>query len=83
MFILTDQDNFYVIEKGKFNDIKEYKLKSSLLEQNKEKREDKKIARFQSKALESQIWCDKLGTHVIIKYKNVTFYYNPFMAKKN
>jgi len=82
MFILTDQDNFYVIEKGKFNDIKEYKLKSILLEQNKEKREEKKIARFQSKALESQIWCDKLGTHVIIKYKNVTFYYNPFMAKK-
>ena len=37
---------------------------------------------FQTNNQESQIWCDKLGTHVIIKYRNAVFYYNPYMKKK-
>ena len=42
MFILTDEDNFYVIEKGKFNEMKEYKLQSNLLEINKKKKRRRK-----------------------------------------
>jgi hypothetical protein len=82
MFILTDQDNFYVIEKGKFDNIKEYKLKSDLLEANKKKKKEENKDNSKSNDLDSQIWCDKLGTHVIIKYIRTPFYYNPFMAKK-
>ena len=37
---------------------------------------------FQTETLESQLWTDKSGNHVIIKIKNVCFYYNPFLAKK-
>lgn len=40
MFILTDEDFFYVIEKGKFNEMIEYKLQSSELEKNKKKKEE-------------------------------------------
>ena len=32
--------------------------------------------------MESQIWTDRKGNHAIIKYKNISFYYNQFMAKK-
>lgn len=76
MFILTDSDeyNFYVIkkEKNKENIIESYFLKSEIPDG----------AVFQTNNQESQIWCDKLGTHVIIKYKNAVFYYNPYMKKK-
>ena len=84
MFILTDEDNFYAIEKGKFNEMKEYKLQSNVLEMNKKKKEEEKKSKSKSESndLDSQIWCDKLGTHVIIKYINTNFYYNPFMALK-
>ena len=76
MFILTDSDeyNFYVIKKGKNkeNVIESYFLKSEIPDG----------AVFQTNNQESQIWCNKLGTHVIIKYKNAVFYYNPYMKKK-
>ena len=76
MFILTDSDeyNFYVIKKGKNkeNNIESYFLKSEIPDG----------AVFQTNSQESQIWCDKMGTHVIIKYKNAVFYYNPYMKKK-
>jgi hypothetical protein len=42
MFILTDEDFFYIIEKGKFNEMIEYKLQSSELEKNKKKKEEEK-----------------------------------------
>ena len=79
MFILTDSEeyNFYVIKyikKGRNKEkyIENYFLKSEIPEG----------ALFQTNNQESQIWCDKLGTHVIIKYKNAVFYYNPYMKKK-
>lgn len=83
MFILTDEDFFYVIEKGKFNEI-EYKLQSSELEKNKKKKEEEKNTKSKSQSydLDSQIWCDKLGTHVIIKYIKTNFYYNLLWHKK-
>ena len=76
-FVLTDNGYFYVIKKGKFNDIEGFELKSTLFGGN----ENTNIL-FQTQELESQIWCNKLGTHVIIKYKNISYYYNPLMAKK-
>ena len=79
MFVLTDNGYFYVINKGKLNDIEGFELKSDFLDPEKVKNSGVK---FQSDKKESQIWCNKLGTHVIIKYKNVSFYYNPLMAKK-
>ena len=79
MFILTEEGNFYVINKGKFNDIQQHKLKSELLDS---KIVEKKGTKFQTCDKESQIWCDKFGTHVIIKYNNVSFYYNPLLTKK-
>ena len=76
MFILTDSDeyNFYAIKKGKNkeNIIESYFLKSEIPDG----------AVFQTNNQESQIWCNKLGTHVIIKYKNAVFYYNTYMKKK-
>ena len=79
MFILTADGYFYVVNKGKLNDIEGFQLKSDQLDP--EKVEKYKI-KFQTEKKESQIWCDKIGTHVIIKYKNVSFYYNPLMPKK-
>lgn len=76
MFVLTDNGYFYVINK---NNIEAFELKSDLLDEEKVK---KTGIIFQSKEPESQIWCNKLGTHVIIKFKNVSFYYNPSMAKR-
>ena len=78
-FVLTEDGYFYVINKGKSNDIQGFELKSDLLDPVKVKNMG---AKFQTDKKESQIWCDKFGTHVIIKYKNVSFYYNPLMAKK-
>ena len=82
IFILTDNNDdciFYVIENNKFNAPQEYILNSEVLKTGK--LNGKKI-NFQTETLESQIWTDKSGNHVIIKIKNVCFYYNPFMAKK-
>ena len=78
-FVLTEDGYFYVITKGKSKDIQGFELKSDLLDPVKV---EKMGAKFQTDKKESQIWCDKFGTHVIIKYKNVSFYYNPLMAKK-
>ena len=73
-FILTDEDSFYVIDNSKEKNIKKYLLCSTLEQKNKIK--------FQTKEIESQIWCHKLGSHAIIKYKNEIFYYNPNLLKE-
>ena len=73
-FILTDEDSFYVIDNSKEKNIKKYLLRSTLEQKNKIK--------FQTKEIESQIWCHKLGSHAIIKYKNEIFYYNPNLLKE-
>ena len=78
-FILTDKNYFYVIENNNFKKPKGYILKSEIF--TKKTLNGKKIE-FQTDSLESQIWPNKTGNHVIIKYKNVTFYYNPYSAKK-
>ena len=78
-FVLTGDGYFYVINKGKLNDIQGFELKSDLLDPEKVQ---KSGIQFQTDKKESQIWCNKYGTHVIIKYKNVSFYYNPLMTKK-
>ena len=79
MFVLTADGYFYVINKGKLNDIQGFELKSDKLDPEKVK---KYGIKFQTEKKESQLWCDKFGTHVIIKHKNVSFYYNPLMASK-
>ena len=56
-FILTDSAFFYSIEKGKQNYIRQYYLEIYLFWDYK----------VQTNYKESQIWCDKFGTHVIIK----------------
>ena len=71
-FIVTDSNLFYVIEKGIPKNAKKYKISLSF------KKSSKKL---QSEDKESQIWCDKLGNHVIIKYKNNLYYYNPHIPK--
>ena len=78
-FILTDKSVFYVIENNNFTKAKEYPLQSEILRTGKI---NGKPINFQTTTLESQIWSDKKGNHVIIKYKNVCFYYNPYMAKQ-
>ena len=78
-FILTDKNLLYVIENNNFKKPKEYLLKSEML--NK-KSPDGKSIKYQTDSLESQIWTDKKGNHAIIKYKNVSFYYNPSLPKK-
>ena len=72
-FILTDADLFYVVENGKENNINKYKLHAS---------DQKDRNKYQTKEIESQIWCHKLGGHAIIKYKNDTFYYNSSLGKE-
>ena len=76
-FILTEEGNFYVINKGKVKDIQGFELKSQLLDP-----ENLKNLKIRSQKRESQIWCNKFGTHVIIKYKSIPFYYNPIMRNK-
>ena len=78
-FILTDKCSLYIIENNNFKRPKEYSLKSEILSK---KTLDNKPIKFQTDSLESQIWTDQKGNHAIIKYKNVCFYYNPFMPKK-
>ena len=73
-FILTDEDSFYVIDNNKDKGTTKYLLHSTLEQKNK--------AKFQTNEIESQIWCHKLGIHVIIKYKNEIFYYNPNLLKE-
>ena len=68
-FILTEEGNFYVINKGKVKDIQGFELKSQLLDP-----ENLKNLKIRSQKRESQIWCNKFGTHVIIKYKSIPFY---------
>ena len=69
IFILTDSAFFYSIEKGKQNYIKQYYLEIYSFGDYK----------VQTEYKESQIWCDKFGTHVIIKYSNIIYYFNPFI----
>lgn len=78
-FILTDKSIFYVIENTNLKKIKEYPLQSEILRTGKI---GGNAINFQTKSVESQIWSDKKGNHVIIKHKNICFYYNPFMNKK-
>ena len=75
MFILTDYGDFYVIEKGIEKYIKKYKI-SSVPSTNK------KYRKYQTENKHSQIWCDKLGNHVIFKYKDNLYYYNPNIPKE-
>ena len=79
LFILTDKNVFYVIDKENYNKPKEYILQSEILRTGKL---NQKNIKFQTENLESQIWTDRKGNHAIIKYKNISFYYNQFMAKK-
>jgi len=93
-FILTDKSSFYVIENNNFKKPKEYALKSEILarktlnskslkfQTDPKETTDPKDLKNHKNLPESQIWSDKKGNHVIIKYKNVTFYYNPYMMKK-
>ena len=77
-FILTDKGSLYVFEEKKKKP-EEYPLKSDIL---RIKKFSQKPINFQTDDIDSQIWSDKKGNHVIIKYKNVLFYYNPFMEPK-
>ena len=79
-FILTDADNFYVIDNGKENGINKYVLRTN--DQNTKDNKEKEKKKYQAKEIESQIWCHKLGGHAIIKYKNDTFYYNSCLGKE-
>ena len=74
-FILTDEASLYVIDNSKEKNINKYPLISTL---NSKKNKVKN----QTEEIESQIWCHKLGSHAIIKYKNECFYYNPLLAKE-
>ena len=72
MFIITDNNLFYAIEKGLSNKAKKYKIPPIGQKNRKYQTEDK----------ESQLWCDKLGNHIIIKYNNNLYYYNPNLIKE-
>ena len=73
MFILTDLDYFYKITNDKTEEVP---IKSDYLSDKFLKDFDIK---FQSEEIESQIWTSNNGTHVIFKYKNITFYYNALL----
>ena len=72
IYIITDFNLFYVIEKGMPNKTKKYKI-SPL---------NKKNLNYQTEEKESQIWCDKLGNHIIFKYQNNLYYFNPQKSKE-
>ena len=72
MFIITDCNYFYVIDKGIEKFTKRYKISSFI----------KKYRKFQTQNNQTHIWCDKLGNHVIIKYYNNLYYYNPHIPKE-
>ena len=78
IFLLTDTDKFYIIENNNLSKPQVFQLKSDYLNSDK-----LKPIKFQTDSLESQIWTDKKGNHVIIKYKRICFYYNPNLKKKN
>ena len=71
IFVITDLKYFYVIEKGMEKSIKQYKIPSS-----------SKNVKCESDEIEAQIWCSKLGNHVIFKYTNNIYYYNPNIPKE-
>jgi len=71
IFIITDNDLFYVIEEGKEKYSNNYKL----YPRNKEIKNENLLK-------DSHIWHDKLGTHIIIKYKRSVYYYNPYILKE-
>ena len=71
-FIITDNNLFYVIEKGLPKKEKKYYIPSY----------SKKNRKYQTEELESQIWCDIIGNHIIIKYNNNLYYYNPYLPKE-
>ena len=77
IFLLTDTDKFYIIENNNLSKPQVFQLKSDYLNSDK-----LKPIKFQTDSLESQIWTDKKGNHVIIKYKRICFYYNPNMQNK-
>ena len=77
IFLLTDTDKFYIIENNNLSKPQVFQLKSDYLNSDK-----LKPIKFQTDSLESQIWTDKKGNHVIIKYKRICFYYNPNLNKK-
>ena len=77
IFLLTDTDKFYIIENNNLSKPPVFQLKSDYLNSDK-----LKPIKFQTDSLESQIWTDKKGNHVIIKYKRICFYYNPNLKKK-
>ena len=79
IFILTDTDKFYIIENNNISKPQVFQLKSEILNSGKL---NSKGIKFQTDSLESQIWSDKKGNHVIIKYKRICFYYNPNMQNK-
>ena len=79
IFILTDTDKFYIIENNNISKPQVFQLKSEILNSGKL---NSKAIKFQTDSLESQIWTDKKGNHVIIKYKRICFYYNPNMQNK-
>ena len=64
IFLLTDSNFFYSIRKHNYID--QYYLEAYSLE----------YYILQSENKESQIWCDKFGNHVIIKYLNLLYYFN-------
>jgi hypothetical protein len=71
-FIITDNNLFYAIEKGMPKKEKKYYIPSYA----------KKNRKYQTEELESQIWCDIIGNHIIIKYNNNLYYYNPYLPKE-
>ena len=71
IFIITDNDLFYVIEEGKEKYTNNYKL----YPRNKEFKNQKLLK-------DSHIWHDKLSTHIIIKHKSNVYYYNPYILKE-
>ena len=74
LFVLTDNDLFYIIDNNNYSKPEVFKLNTS--------KSNNKTVKFQTDALDSQIWTDKKGNHAIIKYKRISYYYNPLMANK-
>ena len=72
IFIITESKYFYVIEKGMEKYTKKYKIPTTWLKNRK----------YQTEDLDSHIWCNKLGNHAIIKFKNNIYYYNPNIPKE-
>ena len=66
IFIITDLNYFYLIKDKKEISIKEYQINVDELKNNKN----------QIKEKETKIWCDKYGTHAILKLNNIPYYFN-------